>query len=77
MSDRKKVYTELVETLKEIMEMGHQAHLVTLAMMMIGIVLRRNAQLSMMSSEVLVALNNLCIRPLAKVNHLALWTSRL
>jgi len=59
MSDRKKVYTELVETLKEIMEMGHQAHLVTLAMMMIGIVLRRNAQLSMMSSEVLVALNNL------------------
>ena len=37
------------------MEMSHQGHLVTLAMMITGIVLSRNAQLSQMSSEVPVA----------------------
>ena len=34
------------------MEMNHQGHLVTLAMMITGIVMGRNAQLSAMSSEV-------------------------
>ncbi len=37
------------------MEISHQGHLVTLAMMITGIVLSRDAQLSQMSSEVPVA----------------------
>jgi len=55
MTDRHKVYTKVVKTLKQMMEMSHQGHLVTLAMMITGIVLSRNAQLSQMSSEVPVA----------------------
>jgi len=55
MTDRQKVYTKVVKTLKQMMEMSHQGHLVTLAMMITGIVLSRNAQLSQMSSEVPVA----------------------
>jgi hypothetical protein len=52
MTDRDKVYTKVVKTLKQMMEMSHQGHLVTLAMMITGIVMSRNAQLSQMSSEV-------------------------
>jgi len=52
MTDRHKVYTKVVKTLKRVMEMSHQGHVVTLAMMITGIVLSRNAQLSQMSSEV-------------------------
>ena len=48
MTDRHKVYTKVVKTLKQMMEMSHQGHLVTLAMMITGIVLSRNAQLSQM-----------------------------
>jgi hypothetical protein len=55
MTDRQKVYKKVVKTLKQMMEMSHQGHLVTLAMMITGIVLSRNAQLSQMSSEVPVA----------------------
>lgn len=53
MTDRHKVgYTKVVKTLKRMMEMNHQGHLVTLAMMIIGIVPSRNAQLSQISMEV-------------------------
>ena len=52
MTDRQKVYTKVVKTLKEMMEMSHQGHLVTLAMLITGIVMGRNAQLSQISAEV-------------------------
>src|SRR4030067_2129771 len=55
MTDRAKIYTKVVKTLKQMMERSHQGHRVTLAMMITGIVLSRNAQLSQMSSEVPVA----------------------
>ncbi|MFC1997854.1 IS4 family transposase [Chloroflexota bacterium] len=55
MTDRHKVYTKVVKTLKQMMEMDHQGHLVTLAMMITGIVIGRNAQLSAMSTEVPVS----------------------
>ena len=54
MTDRHKVYTKVVKTLKQMMEMSHQGYLATLAMMITGIV-RRNAQLSQISSEVPLA----------------------
>jgi hypothetical protein len=52
MTDRDKVYTKVKKTIKQIMKMDHQGQVVTLAMMITGIVMSRNAQLSMMSSEV-------------------------
>lgn len=52
MTDRHKVYTKVLKSLKQMMEMDHQGHLVTLAMMITGIVMGRNAQLSAMSAEV-------------------------
>jgi len=55
MTDRHKVYTKVLNSLKQIMQMHHQGHLVTLAMMITGIVMGRNAQLSAMSAEVPVA----------------------
>lgn len=55
MTDRHKVYTKVVKTLKQLVEMDHQGHMVTLAMMITGIVLSKKAQLSQMSSEVPVA----------------------
>jgi hypothetical protein len=42
MTDREKVYTKVVKTLKEMIEMSHQGHLVNRAMMILGIVLRNN-----------------------------------
>lgn len=52
MTDRKRVYTKVVKTLKQQLKMCHQGHLVTLAMMITGIVMSRKAQLSEMSAEV-------------------------
>ena len=52
MTDRQEVYTKVVKTLKQMLEIDHQGHLVTLAMMVTGIVISRNAQLSQMSAEV-------------------------
>ena len=52
MTDRQKVYTKVVKTLKQRMKMNHQGHLVTLAMLITGIVMGRNAQLSQISAEV-------------------------
>jgi hypothetical protein len=52
MTDRQEVYTKVVKTLKQMLEIDHQGHLVTLAMMVTGIVISRNAQLSQMSSEI-------------------------
>jgi hypothetical protein len=40
------------KTLKQMMKLDHQGQVATLAMMIAGIILSRNAQLSMMSSEV-------------------------
>ncbi len=55
MTDRHKVYTKVLRSLKQMMQMDHQGHLVTLAMMITGIVIGRNAQLSAMSAEVPVS----------------------
>jgi hypothetical protein len=44
-----------MKTLKQLMEMGHQGHIVTLAMIITEIVLSRQAQLSQMRSEMAVA----------------------
>lgn len=52
MTDRDKVYTKVKKTIKQMMKLGHQGQVVTLAMMISGIVLSRNAQLSAMSSEI-------------------------
>lgn len=51
MTDRHKVYTKVLKTLKEIMKLSHPGHVVTLAMMVTGIVISKNAQLSVMSSD--------------------------
>jgi hypothetical protein len=52
MTDRDKVYTKVLKTLRQMMKLSHEGHVVTLAMMISGIVISRNAQLSMMSAEV-------------------------
>ena len=52
MTDRHKVYTKVLKMLKQMLELSHQGHVVTLAMMITGIVMSHNAQLSVMSSEV-------------------------
>ena len=52
MTDRMKVYSKIVKTLKGQMKMFHQGHLVTLAMIITGIILSRKAQLSVMSEEI-------------------------
>ena len=52
MTDRHRVYTKVKKTLKRMMKLNHQGQVVTLAMMISGIILSRNAQLSMMSSEI-------------------------
>jgi len=52
MTDRHRVYTKVKKTLKQMMKLDHQGQVVTLAMMISGIILSRNAQLSVMSSEV-------------------------
>ena len=52
MTDRLKVYTQVLKTLKGQLRMFHQGYLVTLAMMITGIVMSRKAQLSVMSDEI-------------------------
>ena len=52
MTDRQKVYTEVLRTLKDLLRGQKQGHVVTLAMMITGIVMSKKAQLSVMSSEV-------------------------
>ncbi len=51
MTDRHKVYSKVLKSLKQMMTMDRQGHLVTLAMMITGIIMGRNAQLSAMSAE--------------------------
>ncbi len=55
MTDRMRVYTKVLKTLKHLMPTQKQCHVVTLAMMVMGIVVGKNAQLSAISSEVPVA----------------------
>ena len=52
MTDRDKVYTKVKKTIKQMIKLDHQGQVVTLAMMITGIVMSRNAQLSVMSSEI-------------------------
>jgi hypothetical protein len=52
MTDRHRVYTQVLKTLKKELGMDHQGHVVTLAMMISGIVMGHKAQLSVMSAEV-------------------------
>lgn len=52
MTDRQRVYTKVLKTLKTHLKMFHQGHVVTLAMMITGIVMSRNAQLAVMSDEI-------------------------
>jgi hypothetical protein len=52
MTDRHRVYTKVKKTLKQMLKLNHQGQVVTLAMMISGIVMSRNAQLSVMSSEI-------------------------
>ncbi|MEO7838257.1 MAG: IS4 family transposase [Anaerolineales bacterium] len=52
MTDHRRVYTKVKKMLKQMMKMDHQGQVVTLAMMVSGIVMSRNAQLSAMSSEI-------------------------
>ena len=52
MTDSYRVYTKVKKMLKQMMKMDHQGQVVTLAMMISGIVMSRNAQLSAMSSEI-------------------------
>jgi len=52
MTDRMRVYTKILKTLKQDLKMSHQGYVVTLAMMITGIVMGKKAQLSVMSDEV-------------------------
>jgi hypothetical protein len=52
MTDRYKVYTKVLKSIKAIVKDHHPGHTITLAMMIAGIVLSKKAQLSEMSSEI-------------------------
>ena len=52
MTDSYRVYTKVKKMLKQMMKLDNQGQVVTLAMMISGIVMSRNAQLSAMSSEI-------------------------
>jgi hypothetical protein len=52
MTDRYRVYTKVLQTLKRQLKMYRQGHVVTLAMMIAGIVMSHKARLSVMSEEV-------------------------
>ena len=52
MTDRYKVYTKIMKTLKQMVKLHHPGHVVTMAMMITGIVMSKKAQLSEMSSEI-------------------------
>ena len=53
MTDRYTIYTKVLKMLNQMIKIEPRGHLVTLAMMIAGIVTGRNAQLSVMSSEIL------------------------
>jgi hypothetical protein len=52
MTDRHQVYTKVFKMLKQMTKMYHEGHMITLAMMVAGIVLSRNAQLSALSADI-------------------------
>ena len=52
MTDCYRVYTKVKKMLKQMMKLDNQGQVVTLAMMISGIVMSRNAQLSAMSLEI-------------------------
>ena len=52
MTNRMRVYTKILRTLKKDLKMFHQGYTVTLAMMITGIVMGKKAQLSVMSAEI-------------------------
>jgi hypothetical protein len=52
MTDRYRVYTKVLQTLKSQLTMYRQGHVVTLVMTIAGIVMSRKAQLAVMSGEV-------------------------
>ncbi|MBM3152011.1 MAG: hypothetical protein FJZ96_07395 [Chloroflexi bacterium] len=52
MTDRYEVYTKVLKMLKQMTKTYHEGHMVTLAMMIAGMVLGRNAQLSALSAEI-------------------------
>jgi len=52
MTDRYKVYTKVLKTIKHFVTDQYPGHTVTLAMMIAGIVMSKKAQLSEMSSEI-------------------------
>jgi len=52
MTDRYKVYTKVLKTIKQFVTDQHPGHTITLAMMIAGIVMSKKAQLSEMSSEI-------------------------
>jgi len=52
MTDRYKVYTKVLRSIKAVVKDQHPGHTITLAMMITGIVLSKKAQLSEMSSEI-------------------------
>ncbi|MBI4730530.1 MAG: hypothetical protein HY781_00040 [Chloroflexi bacterium] len=54
-TDRYTVYTKVLSLLKQMINIEPGGHLVTMAMMIAGIVLNCNAQLSAMSTEIAVA----------------------
>jgi hypothetical protein len=49
MTDRGKVYTKVKKTINQMLKLDHQGQVMTLGMMISGIVMSRNAQLSIMS----------------------------
>jgi len=52
MTDKMKVYTQVLKTLKKMMPRTKQCYVVTLAMMISGIVTSKKAQLSVMSGQI-------------------------
>ena len=52
MTDRYRVYTKVLKTLKTMVKLHHPGHVVTLAMMVSGIVMSKKAQLSEMGCEI-------------------------
>jgi len=52
MTDRYKVYTKVLKSIKQFVTDQHPGHTITLAMMIAGIVMSKKAQLSEMSSEI-------------------------
>ncbi|MGB0388416.1 MAG: hypothetical protein ACPGWR_26655, partial [Ardenticatenaceae bacterium] len=52
MSDRYRIYSTVLQTLKQLLPNQKQGHVVTLCMMIAGIVMGKKAQLSAMSSEI-------------------------